>query len=71
MNFSLKALVLPIAFIVSCLTFAQNTISGTVLDEEGNALYGASVVLKGTSDGIVADENGNFSLQPMLNFQLR
>lgn len=63
MNFSLKALVLPIAFIVSCLTFAQNTISGTVLDEEGNALYGASVVLKGTSDGIVADENGNFSLQ--------
>ena len=63
MNFSLKALVLPLALIVSCFIFAQNTISGTVLDEDGNALYGASIVLKGTSNGTVSNEDGSFSLR--------
>jgi hypothetical protein len=63
MNFSLKALVLPLALIVSCFIFAQNTISGTVLDEDGNALYGASIVLKGTSNGTVSNEDGSFSMR--------
>ena len=63
MNFSLKALVLPLALIVTSFIFAQNTISGTVLDEDGNALFGASIVLKGTSNGTVSNEDGSFSLR--------
>jgi hypothetical protein len=64
MNLSLKALVLPIiAFIVSFLAFSQNTITGKVLDEEGNSLYGATILISGTSNGTVSSEDGSFSLQ--------
>lgn len=37
-------------------------ISGTVKDEAGNPLVGVSVAIKGTTKGVVTDENGNFSL---------
>ena len=41
---------------------AQTTVNGTVLDETGSPLPGASVVEKGTSNGTSTDFDGNFSL---------
>lgn len=38
------------------------TVTGTVTDEEGKPLPGATVLVKGTSKGVTTDANGNFSL---------
>jgi len=42
---------------------AQTTINGQVKDETGDGVIGASVVVKGTSNGTVTDFDGNFSLK--------
>ena len=58
-----RNLFLLFAFLLSTnLIFSQNIISGTVADEEGNALPGVSIVEKGTSNGTVSDFDGNFQL---------
>ncbi|MCE5175194.1 MAG: carboxypeptidase-like regulatory domain-containing protein, partial [Bacteroidales bacterium] len=38
-------------------------ISGTVIDEDGESIIGASVFLDGTSKGTVTDINGNFNIE--------
>ena len=44
-------------------TFAQNLrVTGKVLDEQGEGLIGAGVVIQGTSNGTVTDLDGNFVL---------
>ncbi|WP_297089178.1 TonB-dependent receptor [uncultured Draconibacterium sp.] len=40
----------------------QKSISGTVTDEEGLPLPGATVIIKGTTNGIVTNTDGEFSL---------
>jgi TonB-linked SusC/RagA family outer membrane protein len=42
---------------------AQRAISGKVTDDKGEALIGASVLVKGTSVGTVSDLDGSFNLQ--------
>lgn len=43
--------------------FAQNTkVTGHVVDENGDPVIGASVVVKGTTIGTVTDFDGNFTL---------
>ncbi|MBQ3656168.1 MAG: TonB-dependent receptor [Bacteroidales bacterium] len=42
---------------------AQNTVSGTVSDENGEALLGANVYWLGTSKGVITDGNGNFVIE--------
>lgn len=44
------------------LGFASAQITGTVLDEDGAPLPGASVVVKGTTTGSTTDFDGNFSI---------
>lgn len=39
------------------------TITGKVIDDKGNALAGASVIEKGTKNGVSADANGSFSIK--------
>src|SRR6185436_3768283 len=47
----------------TAFAFGQNrTISGTVTDEKGDALPGATVVVKGTRLGTSADYNGQFRI---------
>ncbi|AYN66525.1 TonB-dependent receptor [Euzebyella marina] len=41
----------------------QSTVSGTVTDENGVPLAGASVVVRGTTRGTTTDFDGNFSIQ--------
>ena len=40
----------------------KKQLSGTVHDEKGSPIPGATVMVKGTSVGIIADMNGNFSI---------
>lgn len=46
------------------LIYAQNkvTVSGTVVDETGSPVIGATIMEKGTANGTVTDIDGNFSL---------
>jgi TonB-dependent SusC/RagA subfamily outer membrane receptor len=45
------------------LAFAQNrVVSGTVTDEKGSPVEGASVKVKGSKTGVSADANGNFRI---------
>ncbi|MDY7394707.1 TonB-dependent receptor [Aureibaculum sp. 2210JD6-5] len=55
---------LMFAFVLSGFTAvqAQKTVTGTVLDETGTPLPGASVVVKGTTNGTSTDFDGKFSL---------
>lgn len=46
----------------SFLAWAQQTVTGTVSDAEG-PIIGASVVVKGTSNGVVTDFDGNFTIE--------
>ena len=42
---------------------AQTTVSGHVKDDAGEAVIGASVIVKGTTNGTVTDFDGNFQLK--------
>lgn len=50
-----------VLFAVS-FAMAQRTITGTVTDEGGEPLIGASILVKGTSSGTVTDIDGTYSL---------
>ncbi len=54
-------LLLFLALIVR-LGFGQ-TVTGTVTDDSGEGLPGASVLVKGTENGVVTDIDGNFRLE--------
>jgi len=43
--------------------FAQSTVTGTVTDDNSLPILGATVQVKGTSNGVVTDENGVYSIQ--------
>ena len=49
-------------FFYSFIGFAQQNISGTVTDTEGNPLPGATIQEKGTSNGTTTDFDGKFQL---------
>ena len=61
---SFGRLVLTTAFFLLCSTvmMAQQKVSGTVLDATGEPLIGVSVLEAGTSNGVVTDFNGDFTL---------
>ena len=41
----------------------QKSVSGTILDETGGPLPGATVLVDGTNRGVTTDFDGNFSIQ--------
>lgn len=47
---------------MSLSLYAQHTISGKVLDENGEPLIGATAQLQGTSKGSITDLDGNYSI---------
>jgi iron complex outermembrane receptor protein len=52
--------------VVATTAEAQTTISGKVVDESGDPMPGANVVVKGTNTGISTDANGIFVLSSQL-----
>lgn len=57
---SLTAFVL--LFCASVALAQDRTVSGTITDENGQALPGVNVLVKGTSQGTVSDSDGKYSL---------
>ena len=47
------SLLLGMLFLVVSAAFAQRTITGTVSDDKGETLLGASVLEKGTTNGVI------------------
>ena len=71
-----KSLQKPLVFLfLLCLfplgAMAQSVVKGTVLDEAGEPIIGASVKVQGTKTGAVTDFNGNFSVQADANAVLQ
>lgn len=59
-----KAYVTLIVCMLAMTAFAQNqTVSGVVIDDLGEPLPGVNVVVKGTTNGVMTDIDGNYSLQ--------
>ena len=59
-----KLLLLTSAFMLMAFSgWSQKTVAGTVLDDGGLPLPGATVIEKGTSNGVSTDFDGNFSIE--------
>ena len=53
-----------IAFLfITAFIFAQNTISGKVVDQKGKPIVGANIYIDGTYDGATSSETGDFSFE--------
>ena len=58
-----KLILLFAAILISGYSYAQNAVTGTVVDSElGSPLPGATVLVKGTSNGVSTDFNGAFTI---------
>lgn len=55
-------LIIVLLFIGCGLMFAQTQVQGTVVDELGDPVIGATVLVKGTSQGTVTDIDGVFNI---------
>ncbi len=61
-----KHIVLLLTCILSLsYAFAQNTVSGTVVDKDGLGIPGVNVVVKGTTNGTSTDIDGKFTLNAL------
>ena len=55
--------ILKIFMMLFCVfSYAQTTVTGSVTDKNSQPLSGATVVIVGTSTGVVADFDGNYSI---------
>ncbi len=67
----LRSIVLLLVFMTPLWAFSQNiTVTGTVVDESGEPLIGATVQQKGITNGVATDIDGNFSISVPKNASL-
>ena len=67
-NYLQRLFFLSLFFFIAIGAYAQGkTVLGTVLDKNGEAVIGASVVVKGTTNGIITDFDGKFTLSNVPN----
>ena len=59
----MKTRITFILLLLSTFTFAQNIISGKVLDQKGKPVAGANIYIDGTYDGATSSETGDFSFE--------
>ena len=59
-----------LAFLFGAFGIVNGQISGTVIDDQGVPLVGASIVKKGTSIGTTTDFDGNFTIDAILGDRL-
>ena len=60
----LKRFLLSFMLMLTCtILYAQTEITGTVVDETGETVIGATVIEKGTTNGTVTDFDGNFVIK--------
>lgn len=53
--------------LISISIYAQKSITGTVVDKNGETVIGASIVVKGTTNGTITDFDGKFTLSNLPN----
>jgi len=58
----ISLLILTLFFTLHLSAQNKKTITGTILDEKGESIIGASVAVKGTTNGTITDIDGKFSL---------
>lgn len=62
-NIHLQKAILLIAFLTTTLlSFAQDAIQGTIVDENQRPMIGVTIQFENTSKGAISDVNGNFKL---------
>ena len=66
----MKKAFLVVLMLSSSLIFAQNSISGSVSDESNNPIPGATIVVQGTTTGVVTDFDGNYQINASAGDQL-
>lgn len=69
--FTKRSLLFSALLLCTTILFAQATITGSVVDQQGEPIIGASVMEVGTSNGTITDIDGNFSLRTAANATLR
>ncbi|MBQ9203809.1 MAG: TonB-dependent receptor [Prevotella sp.] len=52
-----------LAFVLCTMVYAQQEITGSVVDQTGEPIIGATVMEKGTSNGTITDFDGNFKMK--------
>ena len=57
------SLVLMLVFAALGTILAQRTVTGTIIDQDGETLIGANVLVKGTTTGTVTDIDGKYTIQ--------
>ena len=57
-----QIVVFALLLLNSTLAFAQNQVNGIVTDKTGEPLIGVNVVENGTTNGVITDFNGQFTL---------
>lgn len=57
-----RGLILLLCMFVGFAVFAQKKVSGAVYDTQNEPIPGVTVVEKGTTNGVITDMDGNFSL---------
>ncbi len=69
----MKNVLIAIFSLVGSAAIAQTTITGTVVDENNDPVPAANIVVVGTTEGAVADFDGNFTLSTTATppFQIR
>ena len=58
----MKKTLYAFSFLIGSLAMAQTTVTGTVADSNNVPIPGANIVVVGTTEGAVADFDGNFTL---------
>ena len=48
--------------LVAPFAIAQNTINGSVVDENNDPMPGVNIVIEGTNQGVVSDFDGNYTI---------
>ena len=61
-KFLILFLILLLSFPLSALA-QQQMIKGQVVDDKGETIIGATVMVKGSKDGTLTDIDGNFSIK--------
>ena len=70
-NVFCRALALISFVLFASVSFAQQkTVSGNVVDQSGQPLIGVNVTVKGTTQGMITDLDGNYSLSVSPNATL-
>ena len=57
----MKTTITFLVLFISTFGFSQTAISGKVVDQKNNPIFGANIYIDGTYDGATSNENGEFS----------